>query len=112
MIKDAEINAEEDKKARELIETKNQAEAQVHAVKKDIEEFKSDLSEEDKTKLETACSELEQVINGSDKEQITEKLSSLYAATQPIFDLKAKKESDKEQGETVVDADFKETNNT
>jgi molecular chaperone DnaK len=112
MIKDAEANAEEDKKARELIETKNQAEAQVHAVKKDIEEFKSELSEEDKTKLETACSELEQVINGSDKEQITEKLSGLYAATQPIFDLKAKKESDKEQGETVVDADFKETNNS
>jgi molecular chaperone DnaK len=112
MIKDAEANAEEDKKARELIETKNQAEAQVHAVKKDIEEFKSELSEEDKTKLETACSELEQVINGSDKEQITEKLSGLYAATQPIFDLKAKKESNKEQGETVVDADFKETNNS
>jgi molecular chaperone DnaK len=112
MIKDAEINAEEDKKAKELIETKNQAEAQVHAVKKDIEEFKSELSDEDKTKLETACSELEEVINGSDKEKITEKLSSLYAATQPIFDLKAKKESDKEQGETVVDADFKETNNT
>jgi molecular chaperone DnaK len=112
MIKDAEANAEEDKKARELIETKNQAEAQVHAVKKDIEEFKSELSEEDKTKLETACSELEQVINGLDKEQITEKLSGLYAATQPIFDLKAKKESNKEQGETVVDADFKETNNS
>jgi len=112
MIKDAEANAEEDKKTRELIETKNQAEAQIHAIKKDIEEFKSELSEEDRTKLETACSELEQVINGSDKEQITEKLSGLYAATQPIFDLKAKKESNKEEGETVVDADFKETNNS
>ena len=111
MIKDAEANAEEDKKTRELIETKNQAEAQVHAVKKDIEEFKSELSEEDRTKLETACSELEAVINGSDKEQITEKLSGLYAATKPIFDLKAKKESNKEESETVVDADFKETNN-
>jgi molecular chaperone DnaK len=108
MIKDAEANAEEDKKTRELIETKNQAEAQIHSIKKDLEEFKDQLSEEDKTKLEDSVKALEEELKGSNKDQISEKVSDLFAATKPLFDLKAKKEEPKEGGETV-EADFKQT---
>jgi len=109
MIRDAEINAEEDKKARDLIETKNQAEAQIHSIKKDIEQFSSELSEEEKSKLEDAVKALEEELKGTDKDKISEKISDLFAATKPLFDLKAKKEESKTEGETVVDADFKQT---
>jgi molecular chaperone DnaK len=110
MVRDAEANAESDKKTKELIETKNQAEAQIHSFKKDLEEHKDDLSDEEKSNIEVAISNLEEELKGSDKDKISEKISDLYAATKPIFDAKAKKqEAQSDSGEdTVVDADFKE----
>ena len=105
MIKEAEANAEEDKKARELIEARNQAEAQLHTIKKDLAEVKDKLSEEAVTKIETACTDLESVITTDDKDQITQKLSDLFAASTPLFEAKAPKA---EGEENVVDATFTE----
>jgi molecular chaperone DnaK len=105
MIKEAEANADEDKKARELIETRNQAEAQLHTIKKDLAEVKDKLSEEAVTKIETACTDLESVITTDDKDQITQKLSDLFAASTPLFEAKAPKT---EGDDNVVDATFTE----
>jgi len=116
MIKDAEAHADEDKKARELIETKNQAEASIHGIRKDLEEFKDDLLEEDVSKIEEAIAELSTSLESNDKDVISEKVSDLFAATKPIHDARAKKqeatdapaeESNKE--DDIVDADFTET---
>jgi molecular chaperone DnaK len=116
MIKDAEAHAEEDKKARELIDTKNQAEAAIHGVKKDLNETKDDLSEDDVKKIEEAIAELSTSLESGDVDIIKEKVSDLYAATKPIHDARAKKqeannapaeESNKE--DDIVDAEFTET---
>ena len=54
MIKDAELNAEEDKKQRELIETRNLAESQLHTLRKDLEEVAALITPEQKTEIEDA----------------------------------------------------------
>jgi molecular chaperone DnaK len=110
MVRDAEVNAEADKKTKELIETKNQAESQIHAFRKDLEEHKDDLTEEEKSNIEVAISSLEEELKGTDKDKISEKISDLYATTKPMFDAKAKKQEAQKTGDedTVVDADFKE----
>ena len=111
MVRDAEANAESDKKTKELIETKNQAEAQIHSFRKDLEELKDDLTEEEKSNIEVAISNLEEELKGTDKDKISEKISDLYATTKPVFDAKAKKQEAQKSGDdddTVVDADFKE----
>jgi molecular chaperone DnaK len=111
MVRDAEANAETDKKTKELIETKNQAEAQIHSFRKDLEELKDDLTEEEKSNIEVAISNLEEELKGTDKDKISEKISDLYATTKPVFDAKAKKQEAQKSGDdddTVVDADFKE----
>jgi molecular chaperone DnaK len=117
MIKDAEAHREEDKKARELIEAKNQAEAAIHGIRKDLDEVKSDLSDEDVKKIEDAIAELSTSLEGGDLDIIKEKTSDLYAATKPIHDAKAKKQeaNDAPQEESnskeddVIDAEFTET---
>jgi molecular chaperone DnaK len=110
MVRDAEANAESDKKTKELIETKNQAEAQIHSFRKDLEELKDDLTEEEKSNIEVAISNLEEELKGTDKDKISEKISDLYATTKPVFDAKAKKQEAQKSSDddTVVDADFKE----
>src|SRR6056300_567981 len=72
MIKDAEAHADEDKKARELIETKNQAEAAIHGIRKDLDELKDDLSEEDVKSIEDAIAELSTSLDSDDKDVISE----------------------------------------
>ena len=62
MIRDAEANAEADKKQRELIEAKNSAESQIHQVKKDLEEFRSDLTEQEISELETVIKSVEEAV--------------------------------------------------
>lgn len=111
MIRDAEANAESDKKARELIDLKNSAEAQAYAVKKDLEEVKDQLTEEEKTKVETAVKDVEAAVRTEDKEKITAAQTALIES----FGLLAQKKQAKEQTQTeskkddnVVDAEFKE----
>jgi len=64
MVREAEENAESDKQARTLIDTRNQAEATVHEIKKDLEEFKDDLTDTEKTDIETAIKAVEGHLRG------------------------------------------------
>jgi molecular chaperone DnaK len=108
MIQDAEANAEEDKKQRELIETRNSAEAQVHTVKKDMEEVKDRLSQDQISAIESACDAVLESTKGTDKDAIIQKTSDLAVAIQPI--LAAKTAEAPVTGEPeVVDAEFTET---
>jgi molecular chaperone DnaK len=117
MIRDAEANAEADKKAKELIETRNSAEAQVYQVKSDLEEFRSELTETEITELETVIKSVEEACKGDDKEKITEELNKVYPAMKTLMDKKQAKEQAQAQPEAtqgtqqedVVDAEFTET---
>jgi molecular chaperone DnaK len=114
MVQDAEINAESDKKARELIEARNGAEAQVHSVKKDLEEFKDDITEEQKTEIETAIAAIEESVKGDDVTAIKEALEKVYPAMKVLLDKRAEKEAPQAapeaaaQDDNVVDATFTE----
>ena len=114
MIREAEENAESDKKARTLIETRNSAEAQVHEVKKDLEDFRSELSETEITELETVIAAVEEAAKGDDVEKINEELAKVYPAMKVLLDKKQAKEQAAAQpaangDDTVVDATFTET---
>jgi molecular chaperone DnaK len=116
MIKDAELNAEADKKARELIDVKNSAEAQMHEVKKDLEEFRAELTETEITELETVIKEVEDTVNGDDKEKITEALNKVFPAMKTLLEKRQAKDQAKAQADAgpmpsqddVVDATFTE----
>jgi len=112
MVREAEENAEADKTARELIDAKNQAEAASHSVNKDFEEYKDQLTEEEKTAYETAKTSLNETMNGDDKEKINEAVSKLFESAGPVMLKKQAAESAKSnpttEGEQSVDAEFKE----
>ena len=116
MIEEAEANAESDKKARTLIETRNSAEAQVHEVKKDLEEFRSELTDTEISEIEAVIAAVETAAKGDDAEKITEELNKVYPAMKTLLDKKQAKEQAKAQAdaqpqpaqEDVVDATFEE----
>ena len=108
MIREAEENAESDKKQRSLIETRNLAESQIQVAKKDLEEHKNDLTQEQQTEIESAIAEVESLTETEDSEKINEAVAKLFAAMKPIAE---KKSSDNTSDENVVDADFTETTN-
>ena len=116
MVQDAEVNADADKKARTLIETRNSAEAQMHEVRKDLEEFRSELSETEITELETVIKSVEEAAKGTDPEKITEELNKVYPAMKTLLDKKQAKEQaaqapqpEAKADDNVVDATFTET---
>jgi molecular chaperone DnaK len=84
MVKDAEAHAEEDRKARELADARNQADGMVHMVKKSLAEHGGELSEEEKTAIETALKEAEEAIRGNDKAEIEAKTEALGTASQKL----------------------------
>ena len=116
MVREAEENAESDKKAKELIEARNGAEAQVHSVKKEFDAYKDQLTEEDKTKIEEAFASVETATTGEDPEAISKAVQSLFESAGPVFTKKQEADSAKAQaeakaqqtGEQTVDAEFKE----
>jgi molecular chaperone DnaK len=114
MIKDAELNAEADKKARELIDARNSAEAQVHEVKKDLEEFRAELTEAEVTEIETVVAAVETAAKGDDAEKIKEELNKVFPAMKSLLDKKQAKEQAAQTPPTqpgpddVVDASFTE----
>jgi molecular chaperone DnaK len=116
MIREAEENAESDKKARTLIETRNSAEAQVHEVKKDLEEFRAELTDTEISEIETVIAAVEEAAKGDDVEKITEELNKVFPAMKTLLEKKQAKEQAKAQAEAppqpaqddVVDATFTE----
>ena len=84
MVKDAELNAADDKKKLELVQARNQAEAAVHSVKKSLGEHGDKLDADEKAKIESAIKDLEQALKGDDKADIDEKSNALMAASQKL----------------------------
>ncbi len=84
MVKDAEVNAAEDKKKLEIVQAKNQGEATVHSVKKSLTEYGDKLDAGEKEKIEAALKETEEALKGDDKAAIEEKSNALMAASQKL----------------------------
>src|ERR671910_168977 len=77
MVKDAEAHAAEDKKRRELVESKNHGEALIHATEKSVKEHGDKVQEADKQGIETAIEALRQALSGDDAEVIKSKTENL-----------------------------------
>jgi len=116
MVKDAEANAEEDKKLTELVASRNQAEALIHSVKKSLADYGDKLDAAEKEKIEAALKE------GDDKAAIDAKAEALGTASQKLGEMVyAQAQAEAQAGESaqaepssakkdddVVDADFEE----
>lgn len=123
MVKDAETHAAEDKKRREAVEAKNQAEALIHSTEKSLTEYGDKVSADDKQAIETAIADLKKAVEGDDADDIkvkTQKLAevsmklgqAMYEASQAEA-AGAASENNAEAGtetvnDDVVDADFEE----
>ena len=114
MIRDAEANADADRKQRELIDVRNQADTVIHKVQTDLKEVEGKLSEDQKKNINDKISELQESLLGLDKEAITNKLSELFVASNVINEVKqsttteAQSEPEAKADDTVVDAEFTE----
>jgi molecular chaperone DnaK len=84
MVKDAEAHAAEDKKFRELVETRNRADAMVHSVDKTLKDLGEKVSAEERAKAESALSDLRGVLKGDDKDAIEKKTEALATAAAGI----------------------------
>ncbi len=124
MVKDAELNAEADKKKKEEVETRNQAEALVHSTEKTLKENGDKISNADKSTIETAIENVKKALEGTDSAVIKEKSDALMQASLKLGEAMYKAQG-AEQGATsgnaqgadtgasekkekVVDADFEE----
>ncbi len=84
MIRDAEAHAEEDRKFRELVETRNRADGMVHAVEKSLKDLGEKVTGEERAKIEAALSDLKGVLKSDDKDKIEKKLEALMTASANI----------------------------
>ena len=120
MVKDAEANAEDDKKFEELVKTKNNADMLVHATRKTINESEDKLDDEEKKQVEEALSSLEEAIKSEDTETIEASIKNLNDVLTPLTEKLYKQESAEgsseedaasaESAENTVDAEFEEVN--
>jgi molecular chaperone DnaK len=84
MVRDAEAHAAEDRAFRELVETRNKADAMVHAVEKSLADLGDKVSGEERAKVESALSDLKGVLKSDDKDKIEKKLEALAQASSKI----------------------------
>jgi len=119
MVQDAEANAEADKAFEEVVAARNQADAMVHATKKQIEEAGDALPADEKEKIEAALAELEEATKGEDKEAIEAKTTALAEASAKLGEIaqqkaqageagEAQPEAQAKQDDDIVDAEFEE----
>ncbi|MEE8118590.1 MAG: molecular chaperone DnaK [Gammaproteobacteria bacterium] len=117
MVKDAELHADEDRKAKELVEARNQADALIHASEKSVKELGEDkIDAAEKEAIEKTTEELKEALKGDDKEAIEQKTQALAEASAKVAEkLYAQKTAEteaatSEQGKSddVVDAEFEE----
>lgn len=117
MVKDAEANKEEDKKKRELVETKNQSETLTHQIDKQLKEHGDKISEEEKKAIEDAKATLIDASKTDDVSKIQEAIKTLTEAAMKLGEAVYKQAQEEQaqseqQGESteenIVDADFKE----
>ena len=118
MIKEAEANADADKKVRELVDAKNQAEAIIHSAEKGITDAGDKITDDEKTPVEAAIKDLKEVIEGDDLSIIQEKTANLSQAAMKIGEKLYQQEQENAEGPDqgaeaaadadIVDADFEE----
>ena len=121
MVKDAEANKDEDKKKRESVDARNQADTLIHSTEKNLKEHGSKVSDAEKKAIEDASNGLKEVIKGTDTEDIKKKTETLVQASmklgEAIYKSQEKKEGSPNDGDkndeakkddNVVDADFEE----
>jgi len=84
MVADAEAHADEDKKAMELVTARNQLDALIHSSNKSLKEYGEQLSAEEKSAIEAAVKEAEEVVKGDDKTTIEAKTEALATAAQKL----------------------------
>ena len=121
MVKEAEANKEADKKKRESVDARNQADTLLHSTEKNLKEHGSKVSEADKKAIETASANLRNALKGTDIEDIKKKTQDLVQSSMKLGEAiyksqqsakpgdapKDKKEEGKKD-DNVVDADFEE----
>ncbi|WP_019219195.1 molecular chaperone DnaK [Bartonella florencae] len=117
MVKDAEEHAAEDKKRREGVEARNQAEALMHSTEKSLKEYGDKVSSEEKEQIETAISDLKTALDGTDTEEVTTKMQKLAEVSmklgQAMYEASQAATENTEtdtKDDDVVDADFEEIN--
>jgi molecular chaperone DnaK len=119
MVKEAEIHAAEDKKRRELVEARNQAESLIHSTEKTLAELGDKISEVERSAVETAIADLKAVLSGENKERITAKTEDLARAAMKLGEAMYKQSAEGGPGasaggspgaadDRVVDAEFEE----
>ena len=125
MVKDAESHAEDDKKRKESVDARNQADALVYSTEKSLKEHGEKLPKEDKDKIDGAVKELKDVLSNenADSEEIKNKVESLNSAAMKLGEMMykesqeqnanaqsepASKDKNEEKDADVVDADFEE----
>ena len=120
MVKDAEANKDADEKVKEKIEARNHADGLVASLKKTVEEHGDKVSAEEKTKIETGITELEEALKGEDVEDIKNKTKTLTEASMKLGEAVYKdmqqqqeepKKEEKKKDDNVVDAEFEEVDN-
>jgi len=84
MVKDAELNAAEDKKKLEVVQARNQGEAMGHSVRKSLSDYGDKLEAGEKDKIEAALKELDEALKGEDKDAIEAKTNALMTASQKL----------------------------
>jgi len=121
MVKDAEANKDEDKKKRESVDARNQADTLIHSTEKNLKEHGAKVSDADKKAIEDGSSALKEAIKGTDIEDIKKKTETLVQASmklgEAIYKSQEKKpdsskgsdkNADGKKDDNVVDADFEE----
>jgi molecular chaperone DnaK len=99
MVKDAEENAEEDRKAHELVEARNQCDHMVHSVKKSLKDYGDKVDADEKAKIEAALKEAEDVLKSDDKAAIEAKTQALAQAAHKLAETLYKEEQAKQQAQ-------------
>ena len=124
MVKDAEANKEDDKKKRESVDARNQADTLLHSTEKNLKEHGSKVSEADKKAIETSAANLRNALKGTDSEEIKKKTQDLVQSSMKLGEAVYKSQQKKDakpdaskgdakknegkKDDNVVDADFEE----
>jgi len=99
MVKDAQVHAEEDKKKKELVETRNQADQLVYTTEKSLKEYGDKVSQDDKKKIEDALEELKKVMGGSDIQAIRGAMDQVTQASHKLAEEMYRRAAQQKAGE-------------
>jgi len=120
MVADAEAHADDDRKFRELVEARNQADALLHGTEKTLEELGEKVDAEERARVESALSDLKEALKGDDKDRIETKTKALAEASATVAQkayeqaqqqtdgAEAGPQADAQAADDVVDAEFEE----